>query len=144
MAMVLFVLQAVSRCLAKAFAKNSKPKGFHETIPSTLHSHEDVFSETAFDTLPECQKQDHAIKLECEPLPGFRKVYPMTLMEQTKMDAFLKEALATGCTRQSKSPLGALVCLSRRRMVHSALARTTKHSMPSCEKIDTLSYSLKT
>jgi hypothetical protein len=29
-------------------------------------------------------------------------------------------------------------------MVHSALARTTKHSMPSCEKIDTLSYSLKT
>jgi hypothetical protein len=39
----------------------------------------------------------------------FRKVYPMTLTEQTEMDAFLEEALATGCIRQSKSPLGALI-----------------------------------
>jgi hypothetical protein len=33
----------------------------------------------------------------------------MTLTEQTEMDAFLEEALATGCIRQSKSPLGASV-----------------------------------
>jgi hypothetical protein len=33
----------------------------------------------------------------------------MTLTEQMEMDAFLEEALATGCIRQSKSPLGALV-----------------------------------
>jgi hypothetical protein len=33
----------------------------------------------------------------------------MTLTEQTGMDAFLEEALATGHIRQSKSPLGALV-----------------------------------
>jgi hypothetical protein len=33
----------------------------------------------------------------------------MTLTEQTEMDVFLEEALATGCSRQSKSPLGALV-----------------------------------
>jgi hypothetical protein len=33
----------------------------------------------------------------------------MTLTEQTEMDTFLEEALATGCIRQSKSPLGALV-----------------------------------
>jgi hypothetical protein len=33
----------------------------------------------------------------------------MTLTEQTEMDAFLEEALATGCIRQSKSPLGAPV-----------------------------------
>jgi hypothetical protein len=31
----------------------------------------------------------------------------MTLTEQTEMDAFLEEALATGRIRQSKSPLGA-------------------------------------
>jgi hypothetical protein len=41
--------------------------------------------------------------------PGFRKVYPMTLTEQTEMDTFLEEALATGHIRQSKSPLGAPV-----------------------------------
>jgi hypothetical protein len=33
----------------------------------------------------------------------------MTLTEQTEMDAFLEEALATGRIRQSKSPLGAPV-----------------------------------
>jgi hypothetical protein len=33
----------------------------------------------------------------------------MTLTEQMEMDTFLREALATGRIRQSKSPLGALV-----------------------------------
>jgi hypothetical protein len=41
--------------------------------------------------------------------PHLNKVYPMTLTEQTEMDTFLEEALATGCIRQSKSPLRALV-----------------------------------
>jgi hypothetical protein len=103
------VLSTVSRRLAKASTKNSMPKGFHEIVPTALHSYEDVFSETAFDTLPQRQKWDHTIELECEPSPGFSKVYPMTLTEQTEMDAFLEEALATGRIRQSKSPLGAPV-----------------------------------
>jgi hypothetical protein len=99
----------VSGCLAEASAKNSKPKGFEDTVPTTLHEYADVFSETAFDSLPERRKWDHAIKLECEPSPGFRKVYLMTLTEQTEMDAFLEEALSTRRIRQSKSPLGAPV-----------------------------------
>jgi hypothetical protein len=99
----------VSGHLAEAFAKNSKPKGFEDIVPTTLHEYADVFSETAFDSLPERRKWDHAIELEREPSPGFQKVYPMTLTEQTKMDAFLEEALATGRIRQSKSPLGAPV-----------------------------------
>jgi hypothetical protein len=60
-------------------------------------------------TLPEHRKWDHTIELEREPSPRFRKVYPMTLTEQTEMDAFLEEVLATRRIRQSKSPLGALV-----------------------------------
>jgi hypothetical protein len=102
-------LSTVSGHLAEAFAKNSKPKGFEDIVPTSLHTYADVFSETAFDTLPEHHKWDHAIELEREPSPGFRKVYPMTLTEQTEMDAFLEEALATGHIRQSKSPLGAPV-----------------------------------
>jgi hypothetical protein len=102
-------LSTVSRHLAEAFAKNSKPKGFEDIVLTTLHEYADVFSETDFDSLPERRKWDHAIELEREPSPGFRKVYPMTLTEQTEMDAFLEEALATGCIRQSKSPLGAPV-----------------------------------
>jgi hypothetical protein len=95
----------VSGRLAEASAKNSMPKGFHEIIPAALHYYEDVFSETAFDTLPQHRKWDHAIELECEPSPGFQK----SMTEQTEIDAFLEEALATGRIRQSKSPLGAPV-----------------------------------
>jgi hypothetical protein len=102
-------LSTVSGRLAEAFAKNSKPKGFEDMVPMSLHTYADVFRETAFDSLPERRKWDHAIELEREPSPGFRKVYPMTLTEQTEMDAFLEEALATGRIRQSKSPLGAPV-----------------------------------
>jgi hypothetical protein len=99
----------VSRCLVEAFAKNSKPKGFGDIVLTSLHSYADVFSEMAFDSLPECCKWDHTIELEHEPSPGFCKVSLMTLTEQTEMDAFLEEALATGCIRQSKSPLRAPV-----------------------------------
>jgi hypothetical protein len=102
-------LSTVSGRLAEAYAKNSKPKGFEDIVPMSLHAYADVFSETAFDSLPERHKRDHAIELEREPSPGFRKVYLMTLTEQTEMDAFLEEALATGRIRQSKSPLGAPV-----------------------------------
>jgi hypothetical protein len=99
----------VSRRRAEAFAKNTKPKGFEDIVPTTLHEYTDVFSETAFDSLPESRKWDHTIELEREPSLGYRKVYPMTLTEQTEMDAFLEEALATGRIRQSKSLLRAPV-----------------------------------
>jgi hypothetical protein len=116
-------LSTVSGCLAETFAKNSKPKGFEDTVPTSLHTYADIFSKTAFDSLPERCKWDHTIELECKPSPRFRKVYPMTLTEQTEMDAFLEEALATGCIRQSKSPLRAP---SRRKMGSSASSRTIK------------------
>jgi hypothetical protein len=54
----------VSRRLAEAFAQNSKPKGFEDIVPTTLHENADVFSETTFDSLPECRKWDHTIELE--------------------------------------------------------------------------------
>jgi hypothetical protein len=99
----------VSGCLAEAFAKNSKLNSFEDIVLTSLHTYANIFSETASDSLPERRKWDHAIELEHKPSPGFRKVYPMTLTEQTEMDAFLEEVLATGRIRQSKSPLGAPV-----------------------------------
>jgi hypothetical protein len=98
----------------EVFVKNSELKGFEDIVPTSLHTYANVFSETAFGSLPERHKWDHTIKLEREPSPRFRKVYPMTLTEQTEMDAFLEEAfleeaLATGHIQQSKSPLGAPV-----------------------------------
>jgi hypothetical protein len=43
----------VSRRLAEAFANNSKPKDFQDIVPTSLHAYTNVFSETAFDSLPE-------------------------------------------------------------------------------------------
>jgi hypothetical protein len=105
----------VSRRLAEAFAKNSKLKGFYETVLKTLHAHKDVFSETVFNALPQCRKWDHAIELECEPSPGFRKVYLMTLTEQKETDNFLEEALATGHIRQSMLPQRAPVIFIKKK-----------------------------
>jgi hypothetical protein len=102
-------LSTVSGCLAEVFAKNSKLKDSEDIVLTSLHTYADVFSEMAFDSLPECCKWDHTIPLEHEPPPGFCKVYLMTLTEQTEMDTFLEDALATGHIRQSKSPLGAPV-----------------------------------
>jgi hypothetical protein len=102
-------LSMVSGYLVEVFAKNSKPKGFEDIVLMSLHTYANVFSETAFDSIPEHRKWDHTIELEREPSPGFCKVFPMTLTEQMEMDAFLEEALATGRIRQSKSPLGAPV-----------------------------------
>jgi hypothetical protein len=129
----------VSGHLAEASTKNLLLKGFHKLIPTTLHSYEDVFSEIAFDTLSEHQKWDHTIKLEHEPSRRLQKVYPMTLTEQTEMDALLEEALATGHIRQLKSLLGAPVFFIKRKNGKLCLSRTIKHSMQSCEQINTSS-----
>jgi hypothetical protein len=51
----------VSRRLAEVFAKNSKLKDFEDIVLMSLHTYADVFSETAFDSLPEHCKWDHAI-----------------------------------------------------------------------------------
>jgi hypothetical protein len=74
-------LSTVFRYLAEVFAKNSKPKGFEDIVPTSLHTYANIFSEMAFDSLPERCKWDHAIELEREPSPGFHKVYPMSLTE---------------------------------------------------------------
>jgi hypothetical protein len=49
-------LSIVLGCLAEASAKNSQPKGFYETMPMVLHTYANVFSEMAFDALPQHQK----------------------------------------------------------------------------------------
>jgi hypothetical protein len=143
-------LRTVSKHLAEVFAKNSKPKGFEDIVLTSLHTYADVFSETALNSLPECRKWDHTIELEREPSPRFCKVYPMTLTEQTEMDAFLEEALATGCIRQSKSLLGALVFFIKKkdgklRFVQeyralNAITRKNRYPLP---LIDDLIHRLK-
>jgi hypothetical protein len=60
-------LSTVSRRLAEVFAKNSKPKGFKDIVPMSLHTYANVFSETAFDSLPERRKWDTPSSLSMSP-----------------------------------------------------------------------------
>jgi hypothetical protein len=46
----------VSGHLAEVFAKISKPKGFEDIVPTSLHTYANIFNETAFDSLPEHHK----------------------------------------------------------------------------------------
>jgi hypothetical protein len=91
----------------------------------SLHAYADVFSETAFDSLPERRKWDYTIELEREPSPGFRKVYPMTQTEQTEMDA----------SGSPNHPLEPWFSSSKRKTENFASSRTIEPSMPSPGRI---------
>jgi len=54
-----------------------------------------VFAKKDFDILPEHRKWDHAIELIPRAEPKSSKVYPLSLLEQAELDAFLEENLHT-------------------------------------------------
>jgi len=68
-----------------------------------------VFAKEDFDILPEHRKWDHAIELTPGAEPKSSKVYPLSLLEQAELDAFLEENLRTRRIRPSKSSIAAPV-----------------------------------
>jgi hypothetical protein len=144
------VASTVSQRLAEAFTRNSKATSFRDAVPSSLHEFKGVFSEGASNHLPKRQKWDHAIELEREPSPRFRKVYPISPKEQRELDAFLEEALAMGRIRHSKSPIGAPVfCIKKKDgqlhfvQDYRALNLITRKNRYSLPLIDDLIHRLK-
>jgi len=55
-----------------------------------------LFAKEDFDILLEHRRWDHAIELIPGAKPKSSKVYPLSLLEQTELDAFLEENLHTG------------------------------------------------
>ena len=70
---------------------------------------ETVFAKEDFDILLDHRQWDHAIELILGSKPKSTKVYPLSLVEQKKLDSFLEENLRTGQIRPSKSPMAAPV-----------------------------------
>ena len=101
----------VSQRLAEAHAKYDvkETRNFRDMVPEHLHEFEDIFSKTSFDTLPKRRVWDHAIELVADATPTNCKVYPLAPNEQDELDAFLRENLATGRIRPSKSPMASPV-----------------------------------
>jgi len=78
-------------------------------LPAYVTEFQSVFAKKDFDILPEYRKWDHAIELIPGAEPKSSKVYPLSLLEQAKLDAFLEENLCTGRIWPSKSPIVAPV-----------------------------------
>jgi len=65
-------------------------------LPDYVRGFESVFAKEDFDILPEHRQWDHAIKLIPGSEPKLLKVYPLSPVEQKKLDSFLEENLRTG------------------------------------------------
>ncbi|KNZ74062.1 hypothetical protein J132_08322 [Termitomyces sp. J132] len=89
-----------------------------------------MFSKTSFDSLLECKRWDHAIKLLPNSAPSSCKVYPLAPREQDKLDAFLQENLDSSHIHPSKSLIASLVFFIKRRMAPSDWYRTIEYSTP--------------
>jgi len=79
------------------------------TLPDCVKGFESVFAKEDFDILPEHRQWDHAIELIPGSEPKSSKVYPLSPVEQKKLNSFLEENLHTGRIRPSKSPMAAPV-----------------------------------
>ncbi|OCB84640.1 hypothetical protein A7U60_g8629 [Sanghuangporus baumii] len=86
------------------YVRNVRMKEAAKWIPY-LEEYADVFSEESFEHLPNYRMWDHAIDLKLDFKPSDCKVYPLSPKEQEVMKEFIKENLASGCIRQSKSPM---------------------------------------
>lgn len=99
-----------SQRLAEAFGWNSAPpRTFRDGVPPQFHNFEDVFAKELFDALPSQKQWDHTIELQPEAQSSNCKVYPLSPKEQTELDDFIRQNLATGRIRPLKSPMASLV-----------------------------------
>jgi len=92
--------QTMSSTLAEEY---DKPR--LNPIPAEYRRHHKVFSEEAAQHFPESRIWDHAIKLKPgapSTLPG--KIYALSQLELQELAKFVKEHLAKGYIRPSKSP----------------------------------------
>ena len=78
-------------------------------MPAYITEFQSVFAKEDFDILPEHRKWDHTIKLIPRAEPKSSKVYPLSLLEQEELDAFLEENLYTGRIQPSEFPIAAPV-----------------------------------
>jgi len=91
-----------------SFPPNQATKEDRETlqkIPLEYRCHAQVFSESAAQRFPSPRIWDHAIELKPDApttIPG--KIYTLTVAEQEELLKFIKEHMAKGYIRPSKSP----------------------------------------
>src|SRR5258708_2052464 len=77
-------------------------------IPREYVEWNKVFEKTASERFPERHTWDHTIELCEDFIVKKGKIYALSPMEQNSLDDWIKEQLAKGYIRQSKSPQSSL------------------------------------
>lgn len=90
---------------AMALAQEDEAQTKPKDIPSYLAKYQHVFEKQASERFPESRPYDHAIDLKPDFLPKDCKVYPLSPLEEEKMNEFIDENLRKGYIRPSKSPM---------------------------------------
>jgi len=74
-------------------------------LPVYTQEFEFIFTKDSFDILLEHHHWDHTIELTLGSKSKLSKMYPLSLIKQTKLDIFLEENLCTGHICPSKSSI---------------------------------------
>jgi len=98
-----------SQRLVEGARRSAETQATATQLPAYVAEFRSMFAKENFDILLEHCKWDHMIELIPEAEPKSSKVYPLSPLEQAKLDAFLEENLCTGQIQPSKSPIAALV-----------------------------------
>jgi len=98
-----------SQHLAEGARRSKETQAATTPLPAYVTEFQSMFAKEDFNILPEHCKWDHAIELIPRAEPKSLKVYPLSLLEQTELDAFLEKNLHTRRIRPSKSPIAAPV-----------------------------------
>ena len=93
--------QSASQKIEKLYGKRDNQP---ITLPMEYSKWEKVFSKKALEQFPSSRPWDHEIKLQNGFIPKRGKVYKLTDREQTTLNQWIKEQLAKGYIRSSKSP----------------------------------------
>jgi len=88
-------MATTSQHLAERARCSKETQAATAPLPAYIVEFQSVFTKEDFDILPEHRKWDYAIELIPGAEPKSSKVYPLSLLEQTELDAFLEENLRT-------------------------------------------------
>ena len=85
----------ISQELAEEVCQVSETQKGLFALPDCAKGFESVFAKEDFDILPEHQQWDYAIELVLGLEPKSLKIYPLSPVEQKKLDFFLEKNLHT-------------------------------------------------
>jgi len=80
----------MSQCLTEGARCSAEAQAAATPLLAYIAEFRSVFAKEDFDILPEHRKWDHAIELTPGAEPKSLKVYPLSLLEQAELDAFLE------------------------------------------------------